>query len=302
MIKNQKNNIDDFLSYIQYERGYSKHTTIAYKNDLNHFINFCKNYISKQPNDFSMVDRKMIRQFLGHEYEQGRSPKTVSRRLATLKSFFKYLVQAEIVSNNPTIHVKTPKVSKNIPTFVQERWITTLMDSPDTSTLIGLRDKAIIELFYATGVRLSELVALNIGSVDPVTNLLKVMGKGRKERIVPFGDKAKNSIEHYLNGREQSWMSNQDTPLFFGRGDKRISVRTVARRMEKYLKPIVGKDGASPHTLRHTFGTHLLDNDADIRVIQELLGHSSISSTQIYTKVNPKKMKEIYKIAHPHGS
>ena len=302
MIKNQKNNIDDFLSYIQYERGYSKHTTIAYKNDLNHFINYCRNYISKQLNDFSMVDRKMIRQFLGHEYEQGRSPKTVSRRLATLKSFYKYLVQAEIVSNNPTIHVKTPKVSKNIPTFVQERWIATLMDSPDTSTLIGLRDKAIIELFYATGVRLSELVALNIGSVDPVTNLLKVMGKGRKERIVPFGDKAKNSIEHYLNGRQQSWMSNQDTPLFFGRGDNRISVRTVARRMEQYLKPIVGKDGASPHTLRHTFGTHLLDNDADIRVIQELLGHSSISSTQIYTKVNPKKMKEIYKIAHPHGS
>jgi len=302
MIKNQKNNIDDFLSYIQYERGYSKHTTIAYKNDLNHFINYCRNYISKQLNDFSMVDRKMIRQFLGHEYEQGKSSKTVSRRLATLKSFFKYLVQAEIVSNNPTIHVKTPKVSKNIPTFVQERWIATLMDSPDTSTLIGLRDKAIIELFYATGVRLSELVALNIGSVDPVTNLLKVMGKGRKERIVPFGDKAKNSIEHYLNGREQSWMSNQDTPLFFGRGDNRISVRTVARRMEQYLKPIVGKDGASPHTLRHTFGTHLLDNDADIRLIQELLGHSSISSTQIYTKVNPKKMKEIYKIAHPHGS
>tara|TARA_B100001123_G_C15280697_1_gene1013905 strand:+ start:1176 stop:2084 length:909 start_codon:yes stop_codon:yes gene_type:complete len=302
MIKNRKNNIDDFLSYVQYERGYSKHTTIAYRNDLNHFINFCRNYFSKQLNDFSMVDRKMIRQFLGHEYEQGRSPKTVSRRLATLKSFFKYLVQAEIVSNNPTIHVKTPKVSKNIPTFVHERWIETLMDSPDTSTLIGLRDKAIIELFYATGVRLSELVALNIGSVDPVTKLLKVMGKGRKERIVPFGDKAKDSIENYLNGREQSLMSNQDTPLFFGRGNNRISVRTVARRMEQYLKPIVGKDGASPHTLRHTFGTHLLDNDADIRVIQELLGHSSISSTQIYTKVNPKKMKEIYKISHPHGS
>ena len=302
MINNRKNNIDDFLAYIQYERGYSKNTTIAYKNDLNHFINFGEHYFSKQLNDYSIVDRKMIRHFLGHEYEQGRSPETVSQRLATLKSFFKYLVQAEIVSDNPTIHVKTPKVSKNIPTFFQERWIETLMNSPNTSTLIGLRDKAIIELFYATGVRLSELVALNIGSVDPATNLLKVMGKGHKERIVPFGNKAKHSIEHYLSRRGQGWMSNQNTPLFFGRGENRISVRTVRRRMKQYLKPIVGKDGASPHTLRHTFATHLLDNDANIRVIQELLGHSSISSTQIYTKVNPKKMKEIYKIAHPHGS
>ena len=153
MTKTRQNIIDDFLAYIQFERGYSNHTVIAYKNDLKQYMNFGGQYFSKQLDDYSMVDRKMIRHFPGHEYELGRSPKTVSRGLATLKSFFKYLVQAEIVSNNPTIHVKTPKVSKNIPTFVPERWIETLMNSPDTSTLIGLRDKAIIELFYATGVR-----------------------------------------------------------------------------------------------------------------------------------------------------
>ena len=302
MNKTWQNNIDDFLAYIQYERGYSKHTTIAYKNDLKQFIGFGEQYLSMQLNDYSLVDRHMIRNFLGREYELGRSPKTVSRRLATLKSFFKYLVQAEVVTNNPTIHVKTPKVPKKIPTFVHENWIEALMSSPDTTTLIGLRDKAILELFYATGIRLSELVALNIASVDPKTNLIKVEGKGGKERIVPFGDKAKYAIEHYLNERGQGWMSNQKIPLFFGRGEKRISVRTVARRVKEYLKPIVGSDGASPHSLRHTFGTHLLDNDAEIRAIQELLGHQSISSTQIYTKVNPKKMKEIYKTAHPHGS
>ncbi len=302
MTKTRQNIIDDFLAYIQFERGYSNHTVIAYKNDLKQFMNFGGQYFSKQLDDYSVVDRKMIRHFLGHEYEQGRSAKTVSRRLATLKSFFKYLVQAEVVTDNPTIHVKTPKVPKNIPTFVQESWIDTLMSSPDTATRIGLRDKAILELFYATGIRLSELVALNIGSLEPQTNLLKVQGKGGKERIVPFGNKAKHAIEHYLNERGQGWTANQDEPLFFGRSENRISVRTVARRMAQYLKPIVGRDGASPHTLRHTFGTHLLDNDADIRAIQELLGHSSISSTQIYTKVNPKKIKEIYKTAHPHGS
>ena len=158
-------------------------------------------------------------------------------------------------------------------------------------------------MFYATGIRLSELVGLNIGSINSDENLLKVVGKGDKERIVPFGDKAKNALEKYFREREHSWASDPTTPLFTGTREKRISVRTVQERLSKYLQQVLGgKKGASPHTLRHTFGTHLLDNDADIRSIQELLGHSSISSTQIYTKVNPEKIKKIYKKAHPHAS
>ena len=177
------------------------------------------------------------------------------------------------------------------------------MDSPDTSTLTGLRDKAMLELFYATGIRLSELVGLNIGSVNHSDDLVKVVGKGNKERIVPFGKPAKIALEAYLNKRGYNWSSQSDKPLFTARKGKHISVRTVQKRIKIYLGAILGEDdGANPHTLRHTFGTHLLDNDADIRSIQELLGHSSISSTQIYTKVNPQKMKKIYKRAHPHGS
>ena len=302
MMNNGTETLKEFLNYIQFERGYSAHTVTAYQHDLEKFMNFIYQYDSILLKDFGKIDRQAIRHFLGKEYEEGNSAKTVARRLASIKSLFNYLVQAEVICDNPAIHIKTPKVEKKIPTFVQENKIEDLMKMPDAGTLIGKRDRAILELFYATGIRLNELAGLNIGSVNPQEKLLRVLGKGNKERIVPFGKPAKNALESYLNKRGESWVSPQETPLFTGRGEKRIAVRTIQQRVNIYLKAILGgRTGASPHTLRHTFGTHLLENDADIRSIQELLGHSSISSTQIYTKVNPKKMKEIYTDAHPHG-
>ena len=302
MMNNGTETLKEFLNYIQFERGYSAHTVTAYQHDLEKFMNFIYQYDSILLKDFGKIDRQAIRHFLGKEYEEGNSAKTVARRLASIKSLFNYLVQAEVICDNPAIHIKTPKVEKNIPTFVQENKIEDLMKMPNAVTLIGKRDRAILELFYATGIRLNELAGLNIGSVNPQEKLLRVLGKGNKERIVPFGKPAKHALESYLKKRGKSWVSPQETPLFTGRGEKRIAVRTIQQRVNIYLKAILGgRTGASPHTLRHTFGTHLLENDADIRSIQELLGHSSISSTQIYTKVNPKKMKEIYKDAHPHG-
>jgi len=302
MMNNGTETLKEFLNYIQFERGYSAHTVTAYQHDLEQFLNFIYQYDSILLKDFGKIDRQAIRHFLGKEYEKGNSAKTVARRLASVKSLFNYLVQAEAIRDNPAIHIKTPKVEKKIPTFVQENKIEDLMKMPDAGTLIGKRDRAILELFYATGIRLNELAGLNIGSVNPQEKLLRVLGKGNKERIVPFGKPAKNALESYLKKRGESWISPQETPLFTGRGEKRIARRTIQQRVNIYLKEILGgRTGASPHTLRHTFGTHLLENDADIRSIQELLGHSSISSTQIYTKVNPKKMKEIYKDAHPHG-
>jgi tyrosine recombinase XerC len=302
MMNNGTETLKEFLNYIQFERGYSAHTITAYQHDLEQFLNFIYQYDSILLKDFGKIDRQAIRHFLGKEYEKGNSAKTVARRLASVKSLFNYLVQAEAIRDNPAIHIKTPKVEKKIPTFVQENKIEDLMKMPDAGTLIGKRDRAILELFYATGIRLNELAGLNIGSVNPQEKLLRVLGKGNKERIVPFGKPAKNALESYLNKRGDSWVSPQETPLFTGRGEKRIARRTIQQRVNIYLKAVLGgRTGASPHTLRHTFGTHLLENDADIRSIQELLGHSSISSTQIYTKVNPKKMKEIYKDAHPHG-
>ena len=302
MMNNGTETLKEFLNYIQFERGYSAHTVTAYQHDLEQFLNFIYQYDSILLKDFGKIDRQAIRHFLGKEYEKGNSSKTVARRLASVKSLFNYLVQAEAIRDNPAIHIKTPKVEKKIPTFVQENKIEDLMKMPDAGTLIGKRDRAILELFYATGIRLNELAGLNIGSVNQQEQLLRVLGQGNKERIVPFGKPAKNALESYLKKRGESWISPQETPLFTGRGEKRIARRTIQQRVNIYLKEILGgRTGASPHTLRHTFGTHLLENDADIRSIQELLGHSSISSTQIYTKVNPKKMKEIYKDAHPHG-
>ena len=302
MMNNGTKTLKEFLNYIQFERGYSAHTVTAYQHDLEKFLNFIYQYDSILLKDFGKIDRQTIRHFLGKEYEEGNSAKTVARRLASIKSLFNYLVQAEVICDNPAIHIKTPKVEKKIPTFVQENKIEDLMKMPDAVTLIGKRDRAILELFYATGIRLNELAGLNIGSLNPQEKLLRVLGKGNKERIVPFGKPAKNALESYLKKRGKSWASPQQTPLFTGRGEKRIAVRTIQQRVNIYLKAVLGgRTGASPHTLRHTFGTHLLENDADIRSIQELLGHSSISSTQIYTKVNPKKLKEIYTDAHPHG-
>ena len=302
MMNNGTETLKEFLNYIQFERGYSAHTVTAYQHDLEKFLNFIYQYNSILLKDFGKIDRQAIRHFLGKEYEEGNSAKTVARRLASIKSLFNYLVQAEVICDNPAIHIKTPKVEKKIPTFIQENKIEDLMKMPSAVTLIGKRDRAILELFYATGIRLNELAGLNIGSVNPQGKLLRVLGKGNKERIVPFGKPAKNALESYLMKRGKSWASPQETPLFTGRGEKRIAVRTIQQRVNIYLKAVLGgRTGASPHTLRHTFGTHLLENDADIRSIQELLGHSSISSTQIYTKVNPKKMKDIYMDAHPHG-
>ena len=313
MKSDYKNFIQDFMSYLGQERNLSKHTIIAYRHDLNHFFQFLIKYDLALVKDLKKIDRQTIRHFLGSEFERkdirpGRqnksiTSKTIARELASIKSFFKYLVQIDQIKDNPAHHVQTPKIEKKIPNFIQENKIEKLMNLPNKRSLIGKRDHAILELFYATGIRLSELVGLNIGSVNSNENLLKVIGKGNKERIVPFGDKSKNAMQEYLKDRGHSWNADPITPLFTGTREKRISVRTVQDRLCKYLQQILGgKKGASPHTLRHTFGTHLLDNDADIRSIQELLGHSSISSTQIYTKVNPEKIKKIYKNAHPHAS
>ena len=303
MNNNLSDILKEFLIYISKERNYSHHTLKAYERDLVKFAKFLELYHSKSLIDLKQVDRGIIRQFMGKEFDEGLSSKTVARRLASIKSFFNYLIQIELIVDSPASHIKSPKVEKNIPKFIHVNKIKYLMEIPDKNSLIGKRDIAILELFYATGMRLSELVSLNIGSVNSNDNLVRVLGKGNKERIIPFGNKAKDALEIYLKDRGLSWLSNQDVPLFSTKNNKRISVRTVQIRMNKYLSQVLGtQKGASPHVLRHTFGTHLLDNDADIRSIQELLGHSSISSTQIYTKVNPKKIKQVYDKAHPHAN
>ena len=293
-----KSNFDAFIIFLSEEKGFSDHTIKSYKSDINKFLSF----LIEKNIDLKKVSKKEIRDFLADQYDLGLSKKTIARRLASIKSFFKFLLNSNYASYNPTLFLATPKISKKLPDFIETKMIDELMDQPDHHTEKGLRDKAILELFYSTGMRLSELINLNISSVDDKNNLIKVFGKGSKERLIPFGKRAKLCLEDYLNKRVLRWSSsNNDVPLFVNGKNKRIPRRTIQRRISNYIKMISSGKRLGPHTLRHTFATHLMERGADIRAVGDLLGHSSLSSTQVYTHVKPEKMKEVYKQSHPRG-
>ncbi|HJL78622.1 MAG TPA: site-specific tyrosine recombinase/integron integrase [Candidatus Marinimicrobia bacterium] len=298
-----KDIISDFLTYLEKERHYSKFTINAYGYDLYRFVEFFEEYSGTPVSDFGDVDKIAIRHFLGKEFEEGYSSKTVARRLASVKSFFKYLLKIEEIQDNPVIHIKTPKTPKSLPVYVNEDMVEKLMDAPASDSFIGLRDRAMLELFYSTGMRLRELVNINLDDFHTESQLIKVTGKGGKERLIPYGKRAQFSIEKFLEFRGIQLSEKEDiVPLFINSKGKRISPRTVQRRIKMYLKTVADGERFGPHTLRHSFATHLLSRGADIRAVQELLGHSSLSSTQIYTHIQPEKMKKVYQQAHPHGS
>ena len=292
--------IDSFMLTLEKERNFSLHTIKAYKNDLNRFNYFLNNTLSRKK--LAKINRNDIRKFLAEEYDNGYSSKTVARRLATIKSYFKYLVKTELIQENISIHINSPKVPKKLPNFVDKNLIDTLMKTPSLDTHIGIRDRAVLELFYSTGMRLSELVNMNIGDFEINKKLIRVIGKGNKERMIPYGRTAESAIKNYLKIRNLSLKpAFANKPLFVNSSEKRISKRTIQRRMNNYIKIVADGKRIGPHLLRHTFATHLLDNGADIRAVKDLLGHSSLSSTQIYTHVSIEKLKKDYTQAHPHG-
>lgn len=292
--------IESFMLTLEKERNFSLHTIKAYKNDLNRFNYFLNNTLSRKK--LAKINRNDIRKFLAEEYDNGCSSKTVARRLATIKSYFKYLVKTELIQENISIHINSPKVPKKLPNFVDKNLIDTLMKTPSLDTHIGIRDRAVLELFYSTGMRLSELVNMNIGDFEINKKLIRVIGKGNKERMIPYGRTAESAIKNYLKIRNISLKpAFANKPLFVNSSEKRISKRTIQRRMNNYIKLVADGKRIGPHLLRHTFATHLLDNGADIRAVKDLLGHSSLSSTQIYTHVSIEKLKKDYTQAHPHG-
>ena len=288
-----------FLKFLSKEKNFSLHTIKAYQYDIQKFIEF----LSEKPVRVQQATKSDIRDFLSNQYDLGLTKKTVARRLASIKSFYKYLINIEFIDKNPSLFLQSPKLSKELPNFIDEKIIDDLMNQPDIDTLKGLRDRAIMELFYSTGMRLSELINLDIGSINTKDHLIKVVGKGNKDRLIPFGKRAKFCIENYLKKRALALKSSfEGTPLFVNSKNQRVPKRTIQRRVSNYIKLVAKGKRLGPHILRHSFATHLMNKGADIRAVGDLLGHSNLSSTQIYTHVKPERMREIYKQSHPHGA
>jgi integrase/recombinase XerC len=295
--------IQKFLQHLAVEKNYSPHTIVAYREDLNQFQEFLERHWSEKHIDVRKVDQLTIRLFLGDLLDQGKSKKSVARKLAAVRSFMKYLVKRGVVTVNPGMNIVTPKLPRRLPTFVDEPAIERMMAVPDCSTIGGVRDKAVLEMLYGTGMRLSELVGLNFGDVDMKSDTVKVLGKGSKHRIVPLGRKAKEALRGYLVRREELFSSHtledDKKAIFLSARGQRLYPKGVYRIVQNYLGAVSELEKKSPHVLRHTFATHLLNRGADLRAVKELLGHESLSTTQLYTHVTVDRLKRIYQQAHP---
>jgi len=243
-----------------------------------------------------------VRAYLAFLNEKQYSKTTIARKLATLRSFYKFLVKRNQISSNPVIAVRTPKQEKKLPRFLEYEEVKRLLETPPMDSWLGARDRAILETLYSTGIRVSELVALNMDDIDFLGEVVHVRGKGKKERIAPIGSSALQVIQHYMEFRNKRAQSNSNFDsrvLFVNKHGRRLSTRSVRRKMDKYLKMAGLDPSISPHTLRHSFATHMLNNGADLRSVQELLGHQSLSTTQVYTHLTTRKLKEVYQNAHP---
>lgn len=291
--------IAKFSNYLKGEKNVSPHTLKSYSTDLNDFLNFLKK--EKIPLKVRYIDHLTIRRFLASLQRRGLSHATMARKLATLRSFFRFLCREEYLEINPALGTRTPKIAKKLPKFLALSEVFALLESPDEKGILGLRDRAILELLYATGMRVSELVGLNVNDVDLLGGVTKIWGKGGKERLAPFGTEATQALHNYLRRRETLHPGEGERGLFLNKSGARISARSIRRLLDKYIKKASLSQKISPHTLRHSFATHLLDAGADLRSIQELLGHASLSTTQVYTHLTTERLKRVYDKAHPRA-
>ncbi len=318
--------IPNFLSYLKYEKHFSEHTAKCYGADLVQYREFLAPNENTRSRDDSWqgttatatavaqdisVDQLLveatvdtIREYLAHLSSHEYSKSTTARKVATLRSFYKFLVKREVIDINPVMAIKSPKQEKKLPKFLEYEEIQRLLDAPDTDSWLGSRDRAILETLYSTGLRVSELVSLNMEDIDFLGEVVHVRGKGKKERISPIGSSALQAIQHYIEFRNRRSQTNDIDPkvLFVNKHGNRLSTRSVRRKMDKYLLAAGLDPAISPHTLRHSFATHLLNNGADLRSVQELLGHQSLSTTQVYTHLTTSKIKEVYENAHPRSA
>ena len=301
--------IADYLDHLAKERDVSPNTVRAYTRDLREFIDFLSRYYGGSEWTWQGVDRIAMRAFLGQLSKRGLGKRSMARILSAIRSFYKYLHRNEIVDANPARAVGAPRLEKYLPGYLDRAQIDLLFQMAEVRAwegkFVDVRNLAILELFYSTGMRLSELQGLSRGDLDVVSQQVKVRGKGRKERIIPLGDHAALSIRNYEAKRDELLRAvgpkADRNAVFLSKNGKRIGVRAVQKAVTGFLRQIDEDAGLSVHSLRHTFATHLLDAGADLRAVQELLGHSSISTTQIYTHTSIERLKQVYDKAHPRA-
>lgn len=288
---------NQYLNYLQVERNASQYTVRNYSADLYEFFQFVR---SRGFAAHSELDRNAIRDYLSHLTELGICKASIARKLSAIRSYYRYLLREEIISESPAANTSSPKLDKRLPEFLTIDEIKRLIEAPDLTTPLGLRDRAFLELLYASGLRVSELVKLNVEQLNLDTREIRVWGKGSKERMTLMGEPAARAIATYISqGRPQLLSGKGTSSLFLNRYGGRLTVRSVQSLLQEYANMIgIGKR-VHPHVLRHTFATHLLDGGADLRVVQELLGHASLSSTQIYTHVSKSQARKVYLTAHP---
>ena len=291
----------DFVAKLEHEKGFSEHTLRAYHKDLLQFDNFLK---AEKRSSLESINHLLLRRFLAVLRSKNYSKTTIARKLASIRSFFKFLIREGELVSNPFEMLRTPKQDKKLPHFLSITEVDVLLKTPDSSTVMGLRDMAIMETLYSTGIRVSELEGLDEGSIDFLAGMIKVQGKGKKERLVPIGSPAIKAINEYIDSKSMSKKKEEKSvsrsePLFLNKYGGRLTARSVARSLDKYLKVSGINLLTSPHTFRHSFATHLLDKGADLRSVQEMLGHSSLSTTQVYTHITTERLKNVYDKAHP---
>lgn len=294
MIKELKH----FLDYLKYEKNASFHTISGYRRDIEQYLSF----IQTKKIKYHQANHIIIRSFLAHLYNNNIKKSTAARKLAAIRSFYQYCIQKGWIDENPAKMVNTPKQEKSVPSFLSEEEMTAFLDLPISDKPLELRDRAILELLYATGLRVSELVGIDLSDINFEERLLRVLGKGKKERIVPFGTQAEKNLKRYVKKRYLIHEGKIDKKaVFLNYRGERLSTRSVQRIVDGYFKKSAIKRKISPHSLRHSFASHLLGRGADLRVIQELLGHESLATTQKYTHLNLKRLLEVYKKSHPRS-
>tara|TARA_Y100000739_G_scaffold60889_1_gene50169 strand:+ start:246 stop:1112 length:867 start_codon:yes stop_codon:yes gene_type:complete len=284
--------LKEFINYIQSEKRYSDYTITSYKVDLNQFFNYLiEEYKIDTPKN---VTFKIVRNWISYLLESGLKPRSVNRKISSLKSYFKFLVNSNYSDSNPTLKIISPKTSKRLPVFIEKEKINSLLDAKFfDDNFIGYRDKLIIELFYFTGIRLSELLNISIKDVDFNNSQIKVLGKRNKERLIPLTYTLISELKKFINN------NNLNSYLFVDENNKKLYSKKIYRIVNKYISKVSSLKKKSPHILRHSFATHMLNNGADINAIKEILGHANLSATQIYTHNSIKKLKNVHKQAHP---